>query len=275
MSVQKFVFNRQNLNFNFTSVLNKVISGLARKNELLGFYLYIFHLPPGWIFYKDHLKRTCGHGSKKLERLLDELVQMRLIERVQRRNELGRFCHSEITVLNGDLFEIKDLEKHDEPPLRQNLPNEPKNEPVHRESLSDARLWATINKKQINEKRKSFKRSCSSKNDELFSSFWNLYPRKQKKVEAKKIWARENLDEIGSKILESIKKRLETEWKDQERQFIPLPNTFLNGERWDDELIVETRVKKMEIKESNEPRSTVQWYGPGHPSWESLHGKRH
>jgi len=74
----------------------------------------------------------------------------------------------------------------------------------------------------------------------LFDEFWHWWPNKQKKKDALKIWKRDKLDHLADKIIEHVRLRpaLDPKWKPNAKgeTFIPLPTTFLNGERWNDEL---------------------------------------
>ena len=71
--------------------------------------------------------------------------------------------------------------------------------------------------------------------EERFNVFWNEYPRKQSKKYAFQIFKRINpSDELCSEIVASISVfQTSGQWAD--RNFIPLPSTFLNQERWKDE----------------------------------------
>ena len=79
------------------------------------------------------------------------------------------------------------------------------------------------------------------KAEELSSweAFWVLYPRHEAKKDARKAW-----DKIDAgkhvEILTSL-----AGWRpvlaERERNYIPLPASWLRGERWEDELPVEYR----------------------------------
>ena len=73
--------------------------------------------------------------------------------------------------------------------------------------------------------------------DHYFEEFWATYPRKEKKKEAREIWIRNKLDKIAQMIIDDVRLRqtLHTPWG--ERSFIPIPTSYLNGERWNDEII--------------------------------------
>lgn len=73
-----------------------------------------------------------------------------------------------------------------------------------------------------------------------FDDFWAIYPNKKAKKEAMKAWSRIRMTpELWEKIVQSIAlyKRCEN-WLDGGGKFIPHPATWLNGERWDDEIEV-------------------------------------
>jgi len=65
----------------------------------------------------------------------------------------------------------------------------------------------------------------------LFTEFWLLYPRKENGKKAEITFNRLS----GKNQLLAIND-IKTRYKNTERKFIPLPTTYLNGERWDDEL---------------------------------------
>jgi len=82
----------------------------------------------------------------------------------------------------------------------------------------------------------------------LFECFWNLYDKKEgakKRCEIK--WNKLPL-EIQQKIIETLPA---FKAKIREKQFQPFPETYLNQERWNDDL---TPVVKEEIKQEPKPK---------------------
>lgn len=73
--------------------------------------------------------------------------------------------------------------------------------------------------------------------DETFDEFWAAYPRKDGKKVARQKWNRLKPDEeMRKKILADIERRKRSpEWLKENGQFIPMPSTYLNQQRWDDE----------------------------------------
>lgn len=69
---------------------------------------------------------------------------------------------------------------------------------------------------------------------EPFLSFWNTYPRKEKKGKAYEAWKKHKppLDQVLNAL--SWQTKLQ-QWKRDDGQFIPLPATYLNARQWEDE----------------------------------------
>jgi hypothetical protein len=72
-----------------------------------------------------------------------------------------------------------------------------------------------------------------------FEEFWKAYPRKTNKGFAKKVFEKLKVDDaMLTKMLQAIYVQNKNVWKDKDQQYIPHPSTWLNGERWDDEVVV-------------------------------------
>lgn len=72
-----------------------------------------------------------------------------------------------------------------------------------------------------------------------FQEFWLAYPRKIGKGAARRSWKRIRPDtELQQRILNSLSQHTYShDWSREYGRFIPHPSTFLNQERWDDELV--------------------------------------
>ena len=69
-----------------------------------------------------------------------------------------------------------------------------------------------------------------------FDEFWNLYPKKVNRRRSEQKW--NSLDEPSQrKILDTLPKQIaSTQWNRDGGQYIPHPTTYLNNERWMDEV---------------------------------------
>ena len=81
----------------------------------------------------------------------------------------------------------------------------------------------------------------------MFKEFWSAYPRKDDKKRAfAKFKAIKNLDKVFPDIMADVEiKKKSTQWNENGGKFIPMPSTYLNNERWNDEVTV-TRQTEIE-----------------------------
>ena len=102
-------------------------------------------------------------------------------------------------------------------------PFQPKNKP--QALLGDAKSNATSIR---TEKKPEY---CES-----FLTFWTAYPRREGKGKAEESWKKMGCTAILAQILKAVEAAKTTEqWKKDNGQFIPMPATWLNQKRWEDE----------------------------------------
>ena len=79
-----------------------------------------------------------------------------------------------------------------------------------------------------------------------FQNFWEVYPRRTGKKTALQAWNKINPDnELQKIMLDAIERNKQTkQW--QSRRFIPHPATWLNQERWNDEVESESLSEELE-----------------------------
>ena len=73
-----------------------------------------------------------------------------------------------------------------------------------------------------------------------FDQFFSAYPKRVKRKPAHEIWKRKCLDSRLPELLADIQKRLDSDsrWKGG---YVPDPTTYLNQERWNDEISTENQ----------------------------------
>lgn len=72
--------------------------------------------------------------------------------------------------------------------------------------------------------------------NEIFDRFWDLYPIKKVKKPARDIWLRKIDPALGELIIQDVEKRKsDRQWVEG---YIPNATTYLNQERWNDEIII-------------------------------------
>jgi len=71
---------------------------------------------------------------------------------------------------------------------------------------------------------------------EAFNSFWQHYPKKRNKGQARKAWLKLSPDKpLIKKILQAVEVAKESDdWQKEKGKYIPYPATWLNAEGWED-----------------------------------------
>ena len=80
--------------------------------------------------------------------------------------------------------------------------------------------------------------SCPTDEDAWFEEFWRTYPRREAKKNALAAWKKLKVNpEMMSGIMAALRKQTGSEqWTREGGRYIPLPATWLNGRRWEDEI---------------------------------------
>ena len=79
-------------------------------------------------------------------------------------------------------------------------------------------------------------------NQITFEDFWEIYPRKMARKVARESWKRVNPKDHQA-VIEGVRRARNSEqWLMEGGKFIPFPATYLNQERWADQLEVDLQV---------------------------------
>lgn len=81
------------------------------------------------------------------------------------------------------------------------------------------------------------------KNEDSFNEFWLKYPYKANKPSALRAWNKINPDDsLKAQMFEAIEKATKSEnWLKEDGKYIPLPASWLNGHRWEDQIVVKKK----------------------------------
>ena len=113
----------------------------------------------------------------------------------------------------------------------------------------------------------------------MFDEFWSLYPRKIAKAVARKAWQRLTPEQqlMAAKAIDTHCQYWAT--KETELEFIPHASSWLNQERWEDELVIKPKKEKIDKKwmfsnEGIEAKAReLGVLGTGYDSYDSLKRK--
>lgn len=82
-----------------------------------------------------------------------------------------------------------------------------------------------------------FKKPTPPSPDELFNAFWNAYPKRVGKGHARRAFVNAcKIADPNTIVLGAMRFADHVKSEGTEMQYVPYPATWLNGERWDDEL---------------------------------------
>jgi len=90
----------------------------------------------------------------------------------------------------------------------------------------------------------------NEKNKIPFDFFWDIYPKKVDKKKSELKWKSMKIDEI---TFNKIKSHLKVAYAQTEKKFIIGPLVYLNGERWNDEIITATTGSFNQQHQENKP----------------------
>ena len=96
-----------------------------------------------------------------------------------------------------------------------------------------------------------------------FAIFWQAYPRKEAKADAMKAWVSPKIKIDLAVILKAIEAKKATgDWF--ETQYIPLPASWLRGERWNDEILPPSTKTKLSTVVPTQARTCIHCKEPAH-----------
>lgn len=161
-----------------------------------------------------------------------------------------------VTVNSNDLLPNKNIYKNN----NKNIYAHSENEQVynHEDDIqkeNDSLSSNTIKQDTKNKAIKKQNKELNELQEKQFDKFWQAYPKKVSKKQAQKSWKKINPSlELFEKILKALEMVKQTEqWKKDNGKYVPYPATWLNQERWTDEINM-MQDNKMAIKEEQKTK---------------------
>lgn len=208
------VLERKDLNAN-AKLLYGEITGLTRRS--------------GYCNATDkYIADRIGLSRKSIQKLMQELAEKDLIRRDTRKTSKGTYRRIYLTWRKAPVPSERGAgtpaERHPIPPDSDT----PSSDERHQVPPVDG------TKREI-DKDKSEKEMNTLAG---FEKFWQTYPKKIAKQAARAKWMKlAPAPDLAEKILKAVEAAKQTrQWKKENGDFIPHPTTYLNQERWNDEL---------------------------------------
>lgn len=199
----------------------------ARDDSYAGGICY----PDGQPIPLKNLTKILAGRLDEVKRIINKLIERRLLY-YDRNKVLCIRNYAKLTI-NHNLPESPEL------PIESQQPNNNCTIPLHSTPLNSLNL---LKRPPIDKDKDKDKEKTIAQNDTNFVLFWTAYPKKLGKKKALLRWkhlAREKdfVSITVPLILAAIQKQKQSEqWQKDGGKFIPHPATWLNGDRWEDEV---------------------------------------
>lgn len=186
-------------------------------------------LPGQFITSRQSLEKESGINRGSIDRLLATMKnEQQIVQQASNRSRLITItnwaAHQEIVqpIVQPPCSHRAATVHKQEGEEQKNTKNQDKNSPQKKPRTKD----------EIEEKLRN--------DNPLFFQFWDLWPKKQARKDALKAWLKNNCDEHFDLIMKKLPQFIQSQqWRKDRGQYIPLPATWLNKERWQDELGIE------------------------------------
>ena len=204
--------------------------------EALGVAVYVLSRPDDWVIRPSQLSNKFGCGKNRMTRILKEIVEARFATKEHVRGEDGLF--------GGVLWTFSEAPYPQNPSTVNRVPDNP---PLLNKDNKHNKEYNYI----------EFAKCISLASG--FDVFWGAYPRKDVKKKTMELWCKLNPDlDLINKITNNIWDRLHSgAWSLSEKNFIPQPTTYLNQERWNDEVIPRAK----QLRANKYPEGSIRGRG--------------
>ena len=230
-------------------LLNKSISEDQRLSwASRGLLVFLLGKPDHWEVSTHHLigqTKDClgkASGRDAVRGLIRELEQAGYLRIVLERADGGEF--------GGRSYTVSESPATDYPgPVEPSPVNPP--------------LVSIEGKQGLNKAARIEKPMADKDMAEAFEVFWKLYPNKKSKKDARKAWEKLKPGaELRLTLMTALgNHRISRDWAKDDGQYVPMASTWLNGERWTDELVPASVAKANAF--NNLPQHTADMYQGG------------
>lgn len=189
---------------------------------------------------KGYLKKEASNGRINS---IYKINHMFLYQQIKNNENYSQLADNKqlqnVTVNSNDLLPNKNIYKNNNKNIYAHLKNEQVyNHEDDKQKESDNHSSNTIKQETKNKAIKKQNKELNELQEKQFDKFWQAYPKKVSKKQAQKSWKKINPSlELFEKILKALEMVKQTEqWKKDNGKYVPYPATWLNQERWTDEI---------------------------------------
>lgn len=219
---------RVNKNNNYTTMSNYHLRDKKLSLSLKGLLSVVYSLPENWDYSIAGLCSITEVSKSTMSKYLNELIEFGYLKREQKRTSVG-FGNIEYIFYEYPINTENALPKNQD---TQNV--HPKNQDTENQSQSNYLINQLTKELNTNKKKTIVQNEILN---ERFNRFWNLFPRKETKKKAEQTFKNIKFksDEQFEKFINHLENLVKNDFCNREKQFIPLPTTYLNKENWSDD----------------------------------------
>ena len=212
--------------------------------------------PGQFITSLPNIVKACGNGLtvQNVRTALKKFENMNFL--TDQSTKTGRL----ITIVNWQVYQGKREVDNRQPNSQLTSNNNDNNITMINNDNNNNNAHAreqTQNGLEVNEKEKGFER------------FWGLYPSKRKKPVARIAWMnmRVHSEEQYALINAAVERYKKTnQWQEENGRYIPDPDTFLQDERWTDEIKLSEAVRAAD----REAQEKDEWIAKNKERWAAI-----
>lgn len=187
-----------------------------------------------------YIKKSLNWGVDKIQRTKKILKEKGLINIVQKRDDgkiSGWYVEVNYLINNKKEEEIKIKIDNSKNTYFQQL----ENSTTCNQETNALKEYIKCLKIEIEMLKNNKKENKKKKENEFFDKFWEVYPRKVDKKKAREKFAKiKPTEELVDTMIKQIERFKQTnDWQKENGKYIPHPSTWLNNNRWEDEIETE------------------------------------
>ena len=250
-----------NINYRPVIIPKATIDLLLKQDkpaDLMALYLFYYYTAIWQKTNQPHCTDTFVRGKfrwgrDKIIRLRKILTKIGLVELVKGKRPMGEGAGSEFSKPYVKVNYYYGAQAVKEAELRQRIAEleTENNQLKSRMSENGVSDFSGVGSQDTNAYSSSSLNACSSNKEMLkekdsdilekdFDLFWDIYPRKVVKKKALESWNKIDFTSISADdIIKAVKKQAASpNWLNKDVQYVPHPATWLNQERWTDQVAV-------------------------------------
>ncbi len=266
MSVKKIDFNsviqsKKSFTTNFNEVIQNIHDGFT-----LGVYIYLSSLPPNWNVNVKQLMIHFDTGRDKIKRTLSWLNDKELIIYIRPRNEDGTFRKDTVDNFNNCAIEVQEGLKFIEKikSNQQHISTHPET------SIMDKSLYKNQSTRLKIQRLDNPASGKSAPINKIINKKTNR-ERKAKNQNPLSGFLKFNPTEANKRMCNDLGLSLKEEMNSFENRHHGKKTSY-EFERWmKSSFDYKKKKPPLRIVENNGPKQTAQFWGPGHPSYDTLY----